>query len=183
MISAIVLAAGNSLRMGRQNKLLLPYGNKTIIEQVVDQLLDSRVGEVVVVVGYEQNKIKAALAMRPVKLVFNSRYQTGMTTSIQTGVAAASPRARGYLICLGDMPALTAEDYNAVMPRAGERPEMGAFSQTLTPPKTTAATGNLPRLYVWYLSATAPAAGFPDYGPGPADRYRAAQLAGRWPRV
>ena len=124
MISAIVLAAGNSVRMGKQNKLLLPYGNTTIIEQVVDQLLNSQAEEVVVVLGHEQNKVKAALGARPVKLVFNSRYQTGMTSSIQTGVAAASPRARGYLICLGDMPALTAADYNAVMAGAGEKPEI-----------------------------------------------------------
>ncbi len=124
MISAIVLAAGNSVRMGKQNKLLLPYGNTTIIGQVVDQLLHSRAGEVVVVLGHEQNKIKAALATQPVKLVFNSRHQTGMTSSIQAGVAAASPRARGYLICLGDMPALTAADYNAIMAGAGAKPEI-----------------------------------------------------------
>ena len=124
MISAIVLAAGNSVRMGKQNKLLLPYGNTTIIEQVVDQLLNSQAEEVVVVLGHEQNKVKAALGARPVKLVFNSRYQTGMTSSIQTGVAAASPRAQGYLICLGDMPALTAADYNTVMAGAGEKPEI-----------------------------------------------------------
>ena len=110
-ISAIVLAAGSSRRMGKTNKLLLPWKDKPLLRHVVDQILDIPVMEVIVVTGYQHATISSCLKGLQVRLVHNPQYHRGMTSSIQTGVRHAQPSATGYLICLSDMPLLTTEDY------------------------------------------------------------------------
>ena len=67
MLSAIVLAAGSSERMGDQNKLLLPYKNKTVIEHVVESIYEAGLEEIIVVVGHESEKINAGLRNFPVQ--------------------------------------------------------------------------------------------------------------------
>ena len=84
-ISGIILAAGLSTRMG-EPKQLLPFGGSTIIETVIDNLLGSKLSEVIVVVGHEAEKVQARIQHKPVKIVFNPDYQEGMLTSAQYGV-------------------------------------------------------------------------------------------------
>ena len=114
-ISAVVLAAGDSSRMGKRNKLVLPFDGKTIIETVIDNLLAAEVNEVIVVLGFEGQQIRNILKNRDVHFVENPNYEIGMTSSIQTGVSATSERSTGYLICLSDMPFLTPQDYNKII--------------------------------------------------------------------
>jgi len=109
MLSAIVLAAGSSKRMGAENKLLLPYKSKTIIEATILNILDAGIKEVIVVTGYEADKITMTVQYLPVRLIYNTTYEKGMTTSIQKGVEAA--RGSGYMICLADMFAITPTEY------------------------------------------------------------------------
>jgi len=109
MLSAIVLAAGLSTRMGAHNKLLLYYKNKTVIACVVETILEAGIKDIVVVTGHESENIKYALRNLPVKFEYNSRYAEGMTTSIQCGVNATLGNA--YMICLSDMVMITAEEY------------------------------------------------------------------------
>ena len=104
MITAIVLAAGESKRMGAANKLLLPFGETTLIGRVVSAVTASATGEVLVVVGHEAEAVREALVGHPVTFVHNAHYREGMTTSIHAGVAAASPEASGFMICLSDLP-------------------------------------------------------------------------------
>lgn len=106
MVSAVILAAGQSKRMGRPKQLLV-YKGKTLIEWAVDTVLSSCVGETIVVVGHEAESIKAVLKDKPVKLVFNPDYRQGMSTSLKAGVSSVSSRAMGILIMLGDQPGLT----------------------------------------------------------------------------
>lgn len=106
MISAIVLAAGQSKRMGK-TKQLLTLGNKTLIEHVVDNVLASRVAETVVVIGHDANAIKGVLKNRPVKLALNQNYLEGMGTSVRAAMDQVSPAAQGVLIVLGDQPGIT----------------------------------------------------------------------------
>ena len=110
MLSAIVLAAGLSKRMGVENKLLLSYKNKTIIETTILQILDAPMNEVIVVTGFEADKITMTIQYLPVKIIYNTNYKKGMTTSIQKG--AGSAKGNGYMICLADMFAITATEYN-----------------------------------------------------------------------
>jgi molybdenum cofactor cytidylyltransferase len=106
MISAIVLAAGLSTRMGRL-KQLLPYGEHTVIEQVVSVLLATSVAEVLVITGHERAAVETALARWPVRAVFNPRYADAeMLSSVQVGLRAVAAASQAALLALGDMPAL-----------------------------------------------------------------------------
>lgn len=115
MISAIVLAAGKSARMGKVNKMLLPYGESTVIGTVVDALANSLVGEIIVVENQDASIAAHLDSNAKVKFVTNKNADQGLTSSIQCGVEAASNNSTGYLICLGDMPLLTSTDYNLLI--------------------------------------------------------------------
>ena len=115
MISAILLAAGESRRMGGQNKLLLPFRNTTLLAQVVMTLCDSEADEVVVVLGHEAEQVQTALPDRPFRIVENPDFAQGMTTSIRAGVRAASPQSEGFMICLSDLPFVEPSDYNHLL--------------------------------------------------------------------
>ncbi len=115
MITAIVLAAGESRRMGSANKLLLPFGETTLIERVVGAARQSEAGDVIVVVGHEADRVRAVLEGHGVTVVENDRYREGMTTSIHAGVRAASPEAAGFMICLSDLPLIEPEELNRLI--------------------------------------------------------------------
>jgi molybdenum cofactor cytidylyltransferase len=110
MLTAIVLAAGSSKRMGAENKLLLSHKSKTIIETTILQILDAPINEVIVVTGFEADKITMTIQYLPVKIIYNINSKKGMTTSIQKGIESA--KGNGYMICLADMLAITAAEYN-----------------------------------------------------------------------
>jgi molybdenum cofactor cytidylyltransferase len=103
MVSAIVLAAGESKRLGRP-KLLLPLGNSTILEQTIDNLLSSKVSEVVVVVGYSSEEMTRIIVDRPVKIAVNPIYKRGMSTSIITGLNLVNNKSDAIMIMLADQP-------------------------------------------------------------------------------
>ncbi len=106
MICAIVLAAGQSKRMGVQ-KLLLPFGGKTVIAHIVEQLTASSVDEVHVVVGCHGKQVSEGLSGRPVSIVNNSSYKSGMLSSVRCGLRAVSQQCRAVLVALGDQPSVT----------------------------------------------------------------------------
>ena len=111
---AIILAAGSSRRMGSQ-KLLMPYGEGTMIETVVDQVLNSQVGEVIVVLGADHEKVKQALGERPVKYCHNTEHDQGMFSSVICGLRSIPEDAGAVLIYLGDQPAISPAVTNAVI--------------------------------------------------------------------
>jgi molybdenum cofactor cytidylyltransferase len=97
--------------MGKENKLLLPYKKNTILATVLGNLLSSGPGEVIVVTGYEAERVEAGFnGELPFRFVHNPRHELGMTTSIQAGVRAAKGDA--YMICLPDMVLITPEEYS-----------------------------------------------------------------------
>ena len=104
-ISGILLAAGLSTRMG-EPKQLLPFGESTIIETVVDSMLGSKFDEVIVVVGHCAAQIREQLAERPVKIVFNPDYHEGMLTSAQAGIRALNV-SDAFALMLVDQPLIT----------------------------------------------------------------------------
>jgi molybdenum cofactor cytidylyltransferase len=106
VITAIVLAAGLSTRMGRP-KPLLPWGQHTVIEHILSVLLDCPVEEILVITGHEREAVEKRLAGWPARAVFNPQYAAGeMLSSIQSGLRAAAREASAALIVLGDQPAL-----------------------------------------------------------------------------
>jgi molybdenum cofactor cytidylyltransferase len=103
VIWAIVLAAGESRRMGRP-KLLLPYGDRTIIETVVQNVVSSRADRVLVVLGGYRREIEEKIRGFAVKRVINRRYQEGMLSSVRRGLSALPPSARAAAFILADQP-------------------------------------------------------------------------------
>jgi len=103
VICALLLAAGESRRMGKP-KLLLPFGQKTIVEHIVDNILQSRADKILVVLGSHRKEILSKILNRPVLSVVNHRYKKGMLSSIQAGFAALPKDTEAALVCLGDQP-------------------------------------------------------------------------------
>ncbi len=107
MIVALVLAAGESRRMG-QPKLVLPLGPSSVIERVVDACLGSTADRVVVVLGAYADQVGTRLGQRRVTLAFNPEYREGLSASIRHGLGEAGPEADAVLIVLGDQPMVSA---------------------------------------------------------------------------
>jgi molybdenum cofactor cytidylyltransferase len=103
LISAILLAAGESRRMG-ELKQLLPFREKTVIEQGIDNLLNSQVDKIVVVLGHEWKRILEKIHHLPVTIVVNENYRQGMLSSIQRGLQVLSGSNQAILVMLGDQP-------------------------------------------------------------------------------
>ena len=115
MISAVILAAGESKRMGKQNKLLLPVAGEALLVKLIKSVCDSDVGQVIVVIGHEAEKIRRKLNNFPLSFVYNPNFSEGMTTSIKSGVKEVSPDCDGYMICLADMPFINTSEINKLI--------------------------------------------------------------------
>lgn len=113
-IAALVLAAGRSTRMG-SNKLLADIGGTPMVARVVDNALASHAARVTVVTGHQHEEVIAALAGRPVEFVHNPRYAEGLGTSLAAGIAALPDGTDGVLVCLGDMPGVSADAMNRLI--------------------------------------------------------------------
>ena len=112
-VSAIILAAGMSTRFGKKNKLLHKIEGEPMIVKTVRQIVNADVNEVIVVTGSDSDEIKTKLNFsRKIKTIFNPEYRRGMSTSIKIGINSIGLDADACIICLGDMPYLTTEDYS-----------------------------------------------------------------------
>ncbi len=112
-IAAVILAAGQSRRMGRP-KLLLPWGNTTVLGQVIATFAEAGIEEIVVVTGGAREQVEA-LAGASARTVFNPLFAEGeMFSSIQVGLGALGPSTRAALIGLGDQPQVQKETVRAV---------------------------------------------------------------------
>lgn len=121
MISAVVLAAGMSKRLG-EPKQLLPIENRVMIEVVIEKLLQVEIDEIIVVLGHRAAEIKEVLAEKEVKIIYNPDYYLGQSTSLHSGLQAVSIKADGILCMLGDLPLIKAStlDYLIAEFRQGD---------------------------------------------------------------
>jgi molybdenum cofactor cytidylyltransferase len=108
-VAAVLLAAGQSRRMGATNKLLAEINGKPLVRHVAEALDASGLAEVVVVLGHEADKVALALNGLDVKLVFNVDHMSGQGSSVAAGIAAVDPSVTDVLVALGDMPLVTAD--------------------------------------------------------------------------
>jgi molybdenum cofactor cytidylyltransferase len=113
-ISAVLLAAGQSKRLGT-NKLLLDIGGETVLDRAVKALLQSRVDEVLVVVGFEAGRMSRRLRGKPVRLVLNRHHQEGMASSLRAGITHTARSTHGVVIGLADQPWLTSDTINRLV--------------------------------------------------------------------
>ncbi|MGH7116385.1 MAG: NTP transferase domain-containing protein [Stellaceae bacterium] len=106
-IGALLLAAGQSRRMGGPNKLLAEIAGVPMVARVAQRLLASRARPIIVVLGNKADEIDAALGKLPIERVRNPDFADGLSTSLKRGIAALPPDLDGALVCLGDMPLVT----------------------------------------------------------------------------
>lgn len=105
---ALVLAAGESRRMGEANKLLEPVVGKAMLLHAVDAALGADVAGVTVVTGHDAARVEAALKDRDVAFVHNPQPARGLSSSLKIAAAAAPEDIDAAIILLGDMPRVTA---------------------------------------------------------------------------
>jgi molybdenum cofactor cytidylyltransferase len=114
MIWAMILAAGESRRMG-EAKLLLPFRGKTIIETIIENVIRSKVDKILVVLGSDKEKIEEKIKNFPLEFAFNPDYRSGMLSSIQAGFKALPEDAQAVLIILGDQPSVSSKVINKII--------------------------------------------------------------------
>jgi len=114
MISLVVLAAGKSTRM-KENKLLLRINGETLIRHVVKTATSSNADEVIVVVGYEAEKVKQQLLRLQCKLIMNENYVKGQSESVKTGLTAVSSNAEAVMVLPADVALMDEQSINKVI--------------------------------------------------------------------
>ena len=116
MISAILLAAGQSKRMDGENKLTKEIQGVPLIKHSVKNILASSVNELIVVLGHQKETIEKLIdGNEKMKFVFNKDFENGMASSIKTGLDNLSEKTEAFFICLGDMPMVNHDIYNQLI--------------------------------------------------------------------
>jgi molybdenum cofactor cytidylyltransferase len=121
-LAAVILAAGQSSRMGH-NKLLAHWRGKPLLRHVAEAALASTARPVIAVTGHEASATRNALSGLDVVLTANPHYAEGLSTSLRTGLASVPADCGGALILLGDMPEVGTDLIERMI--AGFAPEDG----------------------------------------------------------
>ena len=116
MISAILLAAGQSKRMAGENKLTKEIQGTPLIKHSVKNILASSIDELIVVLGHQKEIIEKLIDKNEkIKFVFNKDFESGMAFSIKTGLNNLSEKTEAFFVCLGDMPMVSHDIYNQLI--------------------------------------------------------------------
>ena len=116
MISAILLAAGQSKRMNGDNKLVKKIRDIPLIKHSVNNILASSIDELIIVLGYQKEIIEKLLDKNEkIKVVFNRDFESGIASSIKTGLGHLSKKTEFFFICLADMPLVNHNIYNQMI--------------------------------------------------------------------
>jgi molybdenum cofactor cytidylyltransferase len=115
MITLIVLAAGKSTRMEGHNKLLAMVQGKPMIRAVVEAALDSKVDEIIVVLGWDENRVRELLADLPCRLIVNREFEKGQSSSLRAGLSEVDPETRAVLVLPGDIAKIDSRSIDKVV--------------------------------------------------------------------
>jgi len=115
MITVIVLAAGKSTRMEGQNKLLAVVHGKPMIRGVVEAALDSKVDETLVVLGWEERKVREVLTDLPCRLIVNKEFERGQSSSLNAGLNEIAPETTAVLVLPGDIAEIDSRSIDKVI--------------------------------------------------------------------
>ena len=122
MISAILLAAGQSKRMNGENKLTKEIQGTPLIKHSVKNILASSIDELIVVLGHQKETIEKLINKNEkIKFVFNKDFESGIASSIKTGLNNLSEKTEAFFICLGDMPMVNPNIYNQLIKSINKR--------------------------------------------------------------
>ena len=115
MIKAILLAAGQSKRLKDENKLIKKFKNKPLINHVLNSLLKSKVNKIIIVLGYENKKLRKIIKKNNKNIfVMNKKFKSGISTSIKSGLRKISKNDEGFMVVQSDMPFIKSSDINKV---------------------------------------------------------------------
>lgn len=114
-VGGLLLAAGQSRRMGKANKMLVEIDGMPMVVHAARALIASGANPVVVVLGHEPAAVEAALEGLPVTIARNPDYTGGLSTSLKAGIAALPDHCTGAVIALGDMPGVTPADIDSLI--------------------------------------------------------------------
>ena len=114
-IHAVLLAAGRSKRMGRNNKLLLDVHGIPLVRKSAINILNSNVASMTVVTGFDEDKIVDALSGLNVNFVKNVNFREGLSSSLKAGLANITPSPSAVIVCLADMPKIQPEHINRII--------------------------------------------------------------------
>ena len=138
MSDAIVLAAGKSTRYGKSNKLFSEIHNKPLIFHTVNEIVNSKVKKVIIVTGQDHKEICNILKGFNVDIIHNQNYETGISSSISSGVLHLPKNSSATMICLADMPLLETNDYNDII----DFHQQNGGASTIVAPYRKKTTGN-----------------------------------------
>ncbi len=114
-IGALVLAAGQSRRMGATNKLTAEIDGVPMVMQVCETVLASKAEGMIVVTGHQRDAVRQALSAVDTTFVHNPAFAEGLSSSLCAGLAAVPEGWDGVVVCLGDMPRVTTDDLNRLI--------------------------------------------------------------------
>jgi len=114
-VDVVILAAGLSQRMGSTNKLLIDIDGEPMIRRTVKLYQAAGLANIVVVVGHQQDKVRAALEGLDIKIINNDAFNEGQISSIRCGVKALSNGCEFAFIALADQPLLTPSDIHFLL--------------------------------------------------------------------
>lgn len=114
MISAIVLAAGLSTRMGVQ-KLLQPIDGEPMLGRTLKALRRPSIDETVVVLGAEASRVREGIKFERERVIVNGSFEEGMSSSLRLGLKSVNPRTDAAIIALGDQPFVSPEVIDRVV--------------------------------------------------------------------
>ena len=113
MIKAILLAAGQSQRLGSENKLIKKFKNKHLINHALSSLVKSKINKIIIVLGHQSKKLKKiTIKNKKITYVINKKFKLGISTSIKSGLKKVSKKDRGFVIVQSDMPFIKSSDIN-----------------------------------------------------------------------
>jgi len=122
MISAILLTAGQSKRMNGENKLTKEIQGTPLIKHSVKNILASSIDELIIVLGHQKETIEKLINKNEkIKFVFNKDFESGIASSIKTGLNNLSEKTEAFFICLGDMPMVNPNIYNQLIKSINKR--------------------------------------------------------------
>jgi len=114
-IMGVILAAGNSTRMGQDNKLLKNIGGASLVRNTAIEMLKSDIDSCSIVLGYQSDKVAAAIKDLNISLILNPLWEEGQASSLKAALNTLDTSYSDLLVMLGDLPGVKSKHINKVI--------------------------------------------------------------------
>ncbi|MCR1899284.1 molybdenum cofactor cytidylyltransferase [Irregularibacter muris] len=122
MVGGVILASGMSERFG-QNKLLMPLGHQSIVENVIDQAIESKLKGVYLVYGHHEREFEEIARKKGISLIYNPDYALGQSKSVKKAVENIEGDVQGLMFLLGDQPFIGKKTINLLIDTFSHYPQ------------------------------------------------------------